>query len=156
MIEFSVETSLICSHVHVHSIHHKLHAPFAFGVFFTHPIEQVCVNLIPVLLPMIFIPPLHVIIACSYLTTITFGVVIAHSGFVFPGTIQAGTYSHDFHHASPDNCYGIILMMDYLHGTDTDFRKYMLNKPSTTMYNQINTVSSFYNGSRSSDFGVTE
>ena len=44
----------------------------------------------------------------------------AHSGYHFP--LFPSPEAHDFHHLKFNQCYGVLGILDYLHGTDTLFR----------------------------------
>ena len=44
----------------------------------------------------------------------------AHSGYHFP--FFPSPEAHDYHHLKFNQCYGILGILDYLHGTDTLFR----------------------------------
>jgi sterol desaturase/sphingolipid hydroxylase (fatty acid hydroxylase superfamily) len=44
----------------------------------------------------------------------------AHSGYHFP--LFPSPEAHDFHHLKFTQCYGVLGILDYLHGTDTLFR----------------------------------
>jgi len=44
----------------------------------------------------------------------------AHSGYHFP--FFPSPEAHDFHHLKFNQCYGVLGILDYLHGTDTLFR----------------------------------
>lgn len=48
------------------------------------------------------------------------GTLNAHSGFHFP--LMASPEAHDFHHLKFNQCYGVLGVLDWLHGTDTLFR----------------------------------
>ena len=49
-----------------------------------------------------------------------FNTLNAHSGYHFP--LFPSPESHDFHHLKFNQCYGVLGILDYLHGTDTLFR----------------------------------
>ena len=44
----------------------------------------------------------------------------AHSGYHFP--FFPSPEAHDFHHLKFNQCYGVLGILDYLHGTDVLFR----------------------------------
>ena len=44
----------------------------------------------------------------------------AHSGYHFP--FFPSPEAHDFHHLKFNQCYGVLGILDYVHGTDVLFR----------------------------------
>jgi methylsterol monooxygenase len=50
----------------------------------------------------------------------------AHSGYHFP--LFPSPEAHDFHHLKFTQCYGVLGILDYLHGTDTLFRSNKVTK----------------------------
>ena len=45
----------------------------------------------------------------------------SHSGYHFP--FFPSPEAHDFHHLKFNQCYGVLGILDYLHGTDIQFRE---------------------------------
>ena len=45
----------------------------------------------------------------------------AHSGYHFP--FFPSPEAHDYHHLKFNQCYGVLGILDYLHGTDIQFRE---------------------------------
>jgi methylsterol monooxygenase len=45
----------------------------------------------------------------------------AHSGYHFP--FFPSPESHDYHHLKFNQCFGVLGILDYLHGTDIQFRE---------------------------------
>ena len=56
---------------------------------------------------------------CRY-TMALMSTLNAHSGYHFP--FFPSPEAHDYHHLKFNQCYGILGILDYLHGTDTLFR----------------------------------
>lgn len=49
-----------------------------------------------------------------------FSTTISHSGYHLP--FLPSPEAHDFHHLKFNNCFGVLGVLDRLHGTDTMFR----------------------------------
>lgn len=62
----------------------------------------------------------HVVVAWAWYTLAIINTLTVHSGYHFPGMISPE--SHDFHHLKFTENYGVLGILDYLHGTDRLFR----------------------------------
>lgn len=62
----------------------------------------------------------HVAVMGLWFTLAVVNTVTVHSGYHFPGLVSPE--SHDFHHQKFTECYGVLGILDYLHGTDRLFR----------------------------------
>ncbi|KAK5966872.1 Dietary restriction down regulated [Trichostrongylus colubriformis] len=105
---------------HIHKVHHEWTAPVSITSIYCHPIEHAFSNLLPVLLG----PTLcgsHIttlwIWACIAIMSTTF----SHSGYHFP--FQPSPEAHDYHHKVFNECFGVLGILDYLHGTANTFRR---------------------------------
>uniref|UniRef100_A0A914EG23 Fatty acid hydroxylase domain-containing protein n=1 Tax=Acrobeloides nanus TaxID=290746 RepID=A0A914EG23_9BILA len=72
--------------------------------------------------------PIGPLICGSHLFTIwvwyglaQFSTTVSHSGYHFP--LLPSPESHDYHHFSFNQCFGVLGVLDWLHGTDANFRK---------------------------------
>nr|CAR63579.1 hypothetical protein [Angiostrongylus cantonensis] len=116
---------------HIHKIHHEWTAPVSITSIYCHPIEHALSNLAPVLLG----PTLcgaHVttlwIWACVAVTSTTF----SHSGYHFP--LQPSPEAHDYHHKVFNECFGVLGILDYFHGTASNFRRSVFYKRHMTYF----------------------
>uniref|UniRef100_A0A914DUZ9 Fatty acid hydroxylase domain-containing protein n=1 Tax=Acrobeloides nanus TaxID=290746 RepID=A0A914DUZ9_9BILA len=105
---------------HIHKIHHEWTAPIGVVSIYAHPIEHMFSNIVPLI-----VGPL---ICGSHLFTIwvwyglaQFSTTVSHSGYHFP--LLPSPESHDYHHYSFNQCFGVLGVLDWLHGTDANFRK---------------------------------
>lgn len=104
---------------HIHKLHHEWQAPIAPTVLYCHPIEFLFSNLMPGMLGPF--------ITGSHLATLLLWVAIQvlfslhqHSGYHLP--FMPSPEAHDYHHLKFNQCYGVLGVLDMLHGTDDRFR----------------------------------
>ncbi|PHH66513.1 hypothetical protein CDD81_6988 [Ophiocordyceps australis] len=99
---------------HVHKVHHRFTAPVALASQYAHPLEHIVANALPIALPPMVlrahIVTFWIFVAWQLLETST-----VHSGFDF---FHNAARKHDRHHQRFDVCYGVIGLLDWLHGTD--------------------------------------
>merc|ERR1712200_34331 len=62
----------------------------------------------------------HVSVAWLWFTLALLNTLNSHSGYHLP--FLSSSEAHDFHHLKFNQCYGVLGILDYLHGTDTMFR----------------------------------
>jgi len=68
----------------------------------------------------------HPVSVWAYFAEATINTIVTHSGYILPGVPNATM--HDFHHESFKWNFGVLGLMDYLHGTDTGFKLTNQNK----------------------------
>ncbi|XP_006894793.1 PREDICTED: fatty acid hydroxylase domain-containing protein 2 [Elephantulus edwardii] len=104
----------------IHKIHHEWTAPIGVISLYSHPIEHVVSNMLPAILgPVIMGSHLSSIIIWFSLALIV--TIISHCGYHLP--FLPSPEFHDFHHLKFNQCYGVLGVMDHLHGTDTMFKQ---------------------------------
>lgn len=104
---------------HIHKKHHEWTASVAFTSLYAHPLEHVVSNLLgPMLGPLIC--GSHIATAWLWYSLALLSTLNAHSGYHFP--LFPSPEAHDFHHLKFNQCYGVLGILDYIHGTDTLFR----------------------------------
>ncbi|XP_058822272.1 fatty acid hydroxylase domain-containing protein 2-like isoform X2 [Topomyia yanbarensis] len=104
----------------VHKKHHEFTAPVSWAALYAHPIEHVLSNMIP---PMVGVAVMkcHLVTSTLWFSYVIHDTLTAHSGYHLPFLMSSEF--HDYHHLKFNQCYGTFGFLDWLHGTDAQFRK---------------------------------
>lgn len=105
---------------YVHKRHHQFQAPVAMSAIYAHPVEHAMANLFPVHLGP-FLLGSHLSTTTVWFIVATLNTMNAHSGYHLP--FFPSPEAHDFHHLKFGNNFGVLGILDALHGTDNEFRK---------------------------------
>ncbi|RWS01406.1 hypothetical protein B4U79_12612 [Dinothrombium tinctorium] len=105
---------------YIHKRHHEWTAPIAITAVYCHPIEHVFSNLLPVFLGP-FILGAHTATSWLWFTIAILSTLNAHSGYHLP--FFPSPEAHDFHHLKFNQNYGVLGVLDRIHGTDAMFRQ---------------------------------
>ncbi|XP_055693628.1 fatty acid hydroxylase domain-containing protein 2-like [Lutzomyia longipalpis] len=103
----------------IHKKHHEWTAPIAISAMYCHPIEHMFSNLVPPFLGL-YVMRSHPLTAWLWFCLAIVGTLNDHSDYHLP--LLRSPEAHDFHHLKFNNCYGVIGLLDWLHGTDKMFR----------------------------------
>ncbi|XP_031550953.1 fatty acid hydroxylase domain-containing protein 2-like [Actinia tenebrosa] len=102
-----------------HKKHHEWTAPIGIVSIYAHPLEHIISNLTPILMgPMIM--GSHIATTWMWFCLAITSTNISHSGYHFP--FLPSPEAHDFHHLKFNQNYGVLGVLDRLHGTDILFR----------------------------------
>jgi len=112
---------------YVHKIHHQFRAPVGMASEYAHPVEFILSNLLPVILGPSLVGS-HFAVAFAWIFTAISTTINGHSGFRIPFGFFGESQKHDYHHSHYIGNYGAIGLLDWLHGTDKGFKKYVQEK----------------------------
>jgi len=105
---------------HIHKIHHEWTAPISIVGIYCHPIEHFLSNVLPLYLGP-FIMGSHVATSLLWMCIAISSTQVSHGGYHLP--FFPSPEAHDFHHLKFTNNFGVMGVLDRLHGTDNMFVK---------------------------------
>lgn len=105
---------------HFHKTHHEWTAPIGIVSIYCHPVEFVVSNIAPLFIGVI-VSKCHLATAWFWVFIAILQTTISHSGYHFP--ILPSPEAHDFHHLKFNQNFGVLGVLDRLHGTDALFRR---------------------------------
>ncbi|XP_002737755.2 fatty acid hydroxylase domain-containing protein 2-like [Saccoglossus kowalevskii] len=114
-----------------HKKHHEWTAPIGLVAIYAHPVEHLLSNTLP-LFAGPFIMGSHLLSVWVWVIVALITTTITHSGYHFP--FMASPQFHDFHHAKFNYCFGVLGICDYIHGTDSLFRKSKASERNMTFF----------------------
>lgn len=115
---------------YIHKKHHEWTAAVAFTSLYCHPIEHIISNLLPVALgPLVF--GAHISVTWAWMCLGLINSLNSHSGYHLP--FMSSGEAHDFHHLKFNQCYGVLGILDHLHGTNILFRSSVQYKRHITV-----------------------
>jgi len=104
---------------HIHKQHHEWTASIGLTSLYCHPLEHVFSNLLPPAVGPLLLGS-HVATAWLWFCLALISTLNSHSGYHLP--FFPSPEAHDYHHLKFNQCYGVLGILDYLHGTDKGFR----------------------------------
>ncbi|CAI5766817.1 fatty acid hydroxylase domain-containing protein 2 isoform X3 [Podarcis lilfordi] len=105
---------------HIHKKHHEWTAPIGVTSIYAHPIEHVVSNMLPVMTGPILMGS-HVTFIMVWHSLAFLATTISHCGYHLP--FLPSPEFHDYHHLKFNQCYGVLGVLDRLHGTDLLFKQ---------------------------------
>ncbi|XP_074650551.1 fatty acid hydroxylase domain-containing protein 2-like [Tubulanus polymorphus] len=118
---------------YIHKIHHDWTAPIGMVSIYSHPIEHIFSTLLPTIMGPLLMGS-HIATAWMWFTIALLSTTNAHSGYHLP--LMPSPEAHDYHHLKFNQCYGVLGVLDWLHGTDSLFRE---SKAYQRHYTLLNT-----------------
>ena len=113
-----------------HKKHHEWTAPLSIISVYSHPLEHILSNIIPLYMGG-FLMGSHLSVVWLWYSMAMFNTTHTHSGYHLP--FMPSPEAHDFHHFSFTNNFGVLGILDHLHGTDVEFRKHISSKRHFTL-----------------------
>ena len=110
----------------IHKWHHEFKAPIALECVYFHPVESVLNFGVVVAAPLLLRS--HIVMVYYWTAVSTFSISLHHSGYELPldsmpGLLNSMAFFHDYHHEAFSKAFGVIGLMDALHGTGyTDYQ----------------------------------
>lgn len=105
---------------YIHKRHHEWTSPIAITSIYCHPVEHIFSNLLPPFLGPLLMGS-HTATSWLWFTLAILSTLNAHSGYHFP--FFPSPEAHDFHHLKFNQNYGVLGVLDRIHGTDSLFRQ---------------------------------
>ncbi|RAK78842.1 sterol desaturase family protein [Aspergillus fijiensis CBS 313.89] len=100
-----------------HRQHHRFHAPVALATLYAHPVEHIVTNILPIVGPARLFD-VHVVTLWAFIGAVGLKAALAHSGYRLWETPDGWKPEvHDLHHELMTVNYGLIGLMDRVHGT---------------------------------------
>lgn len=104
---------------YIHKIHHEWTAPISIASIYCHPVEHILSNLLPTALGPLLMGS-HLATTWLWFAVAITSTTVSHCGYHFP--FLPSPEAHDFHHLKFTQNYGVLGVLDRLHGTDNQFR----------------------------------
>ncbi|XP_041777328.1 fatty acid hydroxylase domain-containing protein 2-like [Anopheles merus] len=105
---------------YIHKRHHEWTAPIAITAMYAHPVENVLSNLLPIAVG-VWTTGCHISVAWLWFTLAISNTLHVHSGYHLP--LLPSPEQHDYHHLKFNQCYGVLGVLDWLHGTSEMFHR---------------------------------
>jgi sterol desaturase/sphingolipid hydroxylase (fatty acid hydroxylase superfamily) len=104
---------------YIHKTHHEWQASIGIIGIYAHPVEHVLSNLMPPVLGPLLMGS-HIATAWLWFGLAFASTTVSHCGYHFP--FLPSPEAHDYHHLKFTNNFGVMGVLDRLHGTDAQFR----------------------------------
>ncbi|GMT12026.1 hypothetical protein PFISCL1PPCAC_3323, partial [Pristionchus fissidentatus] len=116
---------------HVHKIHHEWTAPVSITSVYAHPVEHMLANLLPISMGPVIMGS-HIMLTWAWWCMAIAVTTVHHSGYHLP--LTPSPEAHDYHHLVFNECFGVLGVLDWLHGTSKTFTSNVRYQPHRTTY----------------------
>eukprot|EP01084_Bolivina_argentea_P180643 312095_1 len=108
-----------------HKLHHEYKETICIVTHYVSFVEHLLLNLFPFLIgPIVTFAHMDVVYFWTFIAITS--AINGHSGFSFPFITESN--SHDFHHYNFTGNYGVTGVLDYLFGTDSQYKIFVAQK----------------------------
>ncbi|KAL1960276.1 hypothetical protein VTO42DRAFT_8236 [Malbranchea cinnamomea] len=97
-----------------HRVHHEFRAPIALAAVYSHTVDHTLQNAMPIYMPMA-VQRAHFVTLLIFAGVAVFDAAVSHSGYSLPRLPSVD--NHDLHHEKGNVNFGVLGLMDWLHGT---------------------------------------
>ncbi|XP_062513885.1 fatty acid hydroxylase domain-containing protein 2-like [Corticium candelabrum] len=104
----------------IHKVHHQWQAPLCIVGLYCHPVENLVSNAMPIMAGPLIMGS-HLSTFWFWMAMAALNTLVSHCGYHLPFLFS--NESHDYHHAKFNQNFGVLGILDYLHGTDAAFRE---------------------------------
>jgi methylsterol monooxygenase len=112
-----------------HHIHHRFRQPIGISTHYVHFVEHLVGNLIPIFAAIVLTRG-DVTTSFLWVGMAVTNAIHTHSDYAFPWMSVA--VHHDFHHYVARGNYGAIGLLDWLFGTDKEYRAFIAKESAKT------------------------
>ncbi|EJT97459.1 sterol desaturase [Dacryopinax primogenitus] len=98
----------------IHKQHHLFTAPISLSAQYAHPLEHLLANIIPILAGPVLLRT-HILVWWTFLALELVETATVHSGYEF--WVGVARF-HDYHHEMFVKNFGVMGLLDWVHGTD--------------------------------------
>jgi len=121
----------------IHKTHHEFVAPVGLVASYCHPIEMLVSNVLPLTAGGALIGS-HSFTVLVWVMCAVLGTQFHHCGYRWPWLIpfelEHNPDFHDFHHQKFNSNYGLMGWLDFLHGTDKQWREELKKRGKRPMH----------------------
>ena len=119
-----------------HKLHHRFYVPVGFSAEYFHPVDNLISNVIPLIAGPLLLGS-HMITFWVYTIVRVAEALDSHCGYDFWWSpfryfpFRPSAEVHDFHHSANSGNYGgMMLIWDWLCGTDAAYKRFLAKKRS--------------------------